>query len=455
VITLLAEAALRSLVLGALVWVSLLIFRPRNPHLQKTIWITVLVVSLVMPLALQWRITPQFDVPEYLLDITQINDGDRSGVAPNAASTLSPALAPITARTLTVVYFAGLLTLLARFTLGLVKIARIRASAVRLASDHREDIRISPEIPSPATFGSTILLPAIATTWTDGVCNVVLSHERAHVQNKDCYVQWLARLHTCFFWFSPQAWWLQRRLAELAELTSDDAVLEITADRTAYADLLLEIARHPPAGRVVMSAARPGISARIERILSNIPPALPPRRWVHAIVIAALIPPAVIAAATLRDSPTPKQEAAIATAAAAAPTPADDANAVDEFPEWKSNLPTPLKIVDWGEMGKLEAYYPSVAKAAGREGEAVVGLIVNPQGHVAEVRVLKVLPEDETWGFGAAADTVTRTIVFENTTGANVKMRIKVKFALDRAAPRADVKVPQPDASWTTTYTKN
>jgi TonB family protein len=451
---LLAEAALRSLALGALVWIALLMIRPRNPHVQKTIWITVLVASIAMPFVLRWQITPQFDVPEYVLTIPNF---DSVYAARAVNGTAPPPLASFTARAVTLIYVAGALALLARFALGLLKIVRIRRRATLLdsASGSREDIRISADILSPATFGSTILLPSTMTAWTDSMLGIVLSHERAHVRHKDCYVQWLARLHTCVFWFNPLSWWLQRHLADLAETTSDDAVLEGTLDRVAYADLLLEIARHPPAGRVVMSAARPSISARIERIISNTPPALPPRRWVRAAVIALLIPPIAMAAATLQTTqPSPQRSSSQQAAMAAATASTAQTNAEDDaFPEWKSGLPTPLKIVDWGDMGELEDYYPQPAKIAGREGEVIVGLIVGSNGLVTDTQLLRVSPANDTWGFGLAAEAVTRTLVFENPTGATTKMKIKVKFALKKEA--RNINVPTPDESWTTTYSKD
>ena len=414
---LLVEAAVRSLILGALVWLALSLVRPRNPHVQKTIWITVLVASIAMPFVLQSQLPPRIEVPDYVG--TVVVRGMEGATPPRSAS--------FVASVVTVIYMLGAVVLLARFAIGLAKIARVRRRAASLPSiSTREDIRVSEEVLSPATFGSTILLPATVTSWDKPMLTAVLSHERAHVRYRDCYVQWLARLHTCVFWFNPLAWWLQRRLADLAETTSDDAVLASRVDRITYADLLLEIARNPPAGRVVMSAARPGISARIERIISNIPPASQPRRWVRAAVIASLLPAIAIAAAT------PQFE----RAAAVAPTNAAQAKADDDaFPEWKSALPTPLKIVDWGDMGNLEAYYPPAAKVAGREGDAVIGLVVNARGFVSETRVLRVAPEGEEWGFGPAAEAASRTLVFENTTGANQKMKIRVKFALDKSRP--------------------
>ena len=49
-IAILAEAALRSLVLGGVVWFGLNLFRVRNPHVHMTAWVVVLLASLAMPL---------------------------------------------------------------------------------------------------------------------------------------------------------------------------------------------------------------------------------------------------------------------------------------------------------------------------------------------------------------------------------------------------------------------
>ena len=53
-ITTLAEAALRSLVLGGVVWFSLNLFRVRNPHVHMTAWVVVLLASLAMPVVMHW-----------------------------------------------------------------------------------------------------------------------------------------------------------------------------------------------------------------------------------------------------------------------------------------------------------------------------------------------------------------------------------------------------------------
>ncbi len=420
-IVLIAEAALRSLALGAVVWLALRLLRPRNPHLQKTVWLTVLIASIAMPFVLAWQVAPAFEAPSYLLTITP-GDG---ATARNAGYPITfTGLTALTLQqigTITLAYLLVTLALVARFGFGLFHIWRIRSNAVALesASAGAFDVRITPKVLSPATFGSTILLPVEAREWSEAKVAAVLSHERSHVRHKDCYVQWLARLHACVFWFNPLAWWLNRQLAELAETTSDDAVILTTADRTAYADLLLEIARKPTPGRVVMSAARPNISARIERIISDIPPALPPRRWVRWVAVGLLIVPITMVAATLR---TP---AALKTTPAATAAP-------------KAASASPVKLLDPGPGS--EKFYPAMAKRAGINGLVTLALTIDRNGTVTDTRIVDMTPNDIDWGFGPAASEVGRTLRFSNPTGRTASTNIRVKFEL-KDHP---VKIPDP-----------
>src|ERR1700744_5017095 len=56
ILTILAESALRSLVLGGVVWIGLPLLRVRNPHVHMTTWIVVLAASLAMPLLMRWTV---------------------------------------------------------------------------------------------------------------------------------------------------------------------------------------------------------------------------------------------------------------------------------------------------------------------------------------------------------------------------------------------------------------
>ena len=52
-LSLLLEAALRSLLLGAIVWFGLKLLRIRDPRAQMTAWIVVLLASLSMPVLMR------------------------------------------------------------------------------------------------------------------------------------------------------------------------------------------------------------------------------------------------------------------------------------------------------------------------------------------------------------------------------------------------------------------
>ncbi len=409
-ISLILEAAVRSLALGLVVGLALLAFRPRNPHLQKTVWISVLVASLVMPFVLGARLAPRFDVPAELGTIIEVVGNTTNATAPSWSVPLGGIAA---------VYALVALALLARFVVGLAAMWRIRHTATRTACAEGFDVRMSPKIAGPATFGSTILLPSSAREWSEETRAAILSHERSHVRCWDCHVQWLARVHACVFWFNPLAWWLARRLADLAETTSDDAVVETMRNRTAYADLLLEAARHPMPAGVVTSIARSNISARIERIISGTPPAVRPRRWVLAVAAASLLPPFLLAAATAQTPPPPAEKS------------------LPEVPAGSSKDPTQPHLIDAGTAGS-EDNYPVEAKRRGIEGYVVVNATLDEEGHVTYVQIVNEYPADEEYGFAEAATRMAQSMRFSNPLHQTTQVKFQVKFELKDKHPPAD-----------------
>ena len=81
-------------------------------------------------------------------------------------------------------------------------------------------------------------------------------HEREHARRRDPLVQWLALLNRCVFWFHPLAWWLERKLAALAEEACDAAVLAGGHAPHDYARYLIEMARSVNANRSADSMGR-------------------------------------------------------------------------------------------------------------------------------------------------------------------------------------------------------
>jgi hypothetical protein len=115
----------------------------------------------------------------------------------------------------------------------------------------------------PMTFGirrASILIPAIAETWTDDRRRAVILHELAHIARRDCLTQTLAFVACTLYWFHPAVWWGARRLRIERELACDDRVIAAGTQPREYAGHLLEIAYSFGGHRVsamAVSMARP------------------------------------------------------------------------------------------------------------------------------------------------------------------------------------------------------
>ena len=362
----LLEAALRSLVLGGIIWFGLKLLRMRDPRVQMTAWTVVLIASLAMPLMMQWvAVTlPSAAPPARLVEIfgmppaPPVDGVPTAGLpqAPGAPALDVPADAPALesnatrahrdamfpagdrgigqwadwAAVATGIYCLVAAVLLARLFVGIMLTWRL-ARRARPVGDAGPNVRVCDVVGVPVTFASTILLPPECSEWSPAKRQAVLSHERSHVARGDCYVLLLAALNRAIFWFSPFAWWQFARLAELAEMISDDAAIEVLADRRSYAHILLDLAGHARRAPASLAMARAGtVGRRVERILATT--AMPSRSgWRKQLLVAAALAPVVaICAGSIARSTSPPTEPAAAIPAA--PLAADAPAAARELP---------------------------------------------------------------------------------------------------------------------------
>jgi BlaR1 peptidase M56 len=306
---LLLEAGARSLVMGAIILIALRLMRIEQVHARRTAWLLALAGALVMPVLVAAHIGPRL-LPEIAV-VKQL-------VAPRFAKQLAqPATEPPALRTLYGDYrgplsashegivqdaplidaapanddghddmqLAGAALSLAvfgycmvaavlslRLCAGVGFALRLRNQAERVIFpfDPDLDVRTSGRVASPVTIGSSVLLPRSYPSWDEATLRIVLSHERAHVRQKDFLIHALAGLHCAFFWFNPFSWWLQRQLAELGEALSDCAAVEQAQSRTGYAEILLAFAARArwPLTAVAMASAS-NLTPRIERLLND------------------------------------------------------------------------------------------------------------------------------------------------------------------------------------------
>jgi len=224
--------------------------------------------------------------------------------------------------TTAVIYLLGVAWLAARMIVGWLFTARVERRATvpsepellaRLRSQlPRAGLALEPrlleadEIVVPATTGvfrPAVLLPAGWRTWSTETLDAVLVHELSHVARRDALTQRLSLLYRAVYWFSPLSWWLHRRLVELGEQASDEAVLAAGTDQVAYAETLLgffaAVQSAPRLSRWHVAMASGGPERRVERILQwRASRAARLRKSVAFVIVVVIAPVAIVAAAT-------------------------------------------------------------------------------------------------------------------------------------------------------------
>lgn len=303
----LAEAALRSFVLGGVVWFGLTVFRVRNLHVHMTAWVVVLLASLAMPFVMHW---PTVTIDRLPLSVPMAEELWPADIAmletPQPALPLAPGAAVAPAikggasidwwLVAAIVYLGVAGLLLLRLTIGVCLTWRLARAAKPMSGPQivAADVRVSRDVGGPVTFGSTILVPPQFAGWDAKKRLAVLAHEGAHVTNRDFYILLLAALNRAVFWFSPFSWWQLARLAELAEIISDAQAIEVIEDPLKYAEILLDVATSVKPRPLELAMARAStVRARVERITAAA--ALPvavgwrKRLWVTAAILPAVI----------------------------------------------------------------------------------------------------------------------------------------------------------------------
>src|SRR5262249_19993318 len=160
-LTLLLESAARSLALGLAVWCGLKLFRVRGVQVERIVWTVVLIAALAMPLLMQWR-TVTVPAPAVATvwsatatPVLPIENGQVSTLSSPDARSAPESWSTI----LSLVYGVVASLFLLRLSLGLALTLRLIRKAEPLAGRDDLHLRVSSDVLTPFTFGSTILLP--------------------------------------------------------------------------------------------------------------------------------------------------------------------------------------------------------------------------------------------------------------------------------------------------------
>jgi beta-lactamase regulating signal transducer with metallopeptidase domain len=288
-----ADASLRAVVLAMLA-LLLVPFLRRSSTAQHTLWTLVLAGMLALPFLRPVVPATHVRLPQALTPRpAAIPHGRLTAVPYRTASSISALRArniylPLWPLFLFGVYLAGVALFGARLLVGVWWTRRALRNTrtihselweyYELIADANVDLNLEESdcVRVPLTTGSQLLrviFPADWREWPEAKRKAILAHELAHARRRDPLIALLAAVIKCVFWFHPLAWWLERRLAVLAEHAADDAALAVSFDIQAYARLLLESAAQLDNGgnRLIWNSVAmsgPVVAERIRRVLN-------------------------------------------------------------------------------------------------------------------------------------------------------------------------------------------
>jgi HEAT repeat protein/beta-lactamase regulating signal transducer with metallopeptidase domain len=180
----------------------------------------------------------------------------------------------------------------------------------------------SDRVGMPVTLGvlrPTIVVPPLATSWSEERRLTVLVHELAHVRRNDVATCLTARVACALHWMNPLVWRAARKLRDECERACDDLVIRAGMTASTYADDLLDIVRNAGSSRspavALPMAQRSDFEGRLLAILEPTVPRRAPSRVrsfaVAAFVAAIAMPLAAMAPAPLDEAPEDSTEAMV------------------------------------------------------------------------------------------------------------------------------------------------
>ena len=215
--------------------------------------------------------------------------------------------------------------LLARLAIGAIAARRLVGRAVpvrdpswrQLLQDAQEmagvdgTVRLyeSPDVGMPVTLGvlrPTIVMPPVATSWSEERRLTVLVHELAHIRRNDVATCLVARVACALHWMNPLVWRAARKLRDECERACDDLVIRAGMTASTYADDLLDIVRNAgtlrsPAVALPM-AQRSDFEGRLLAILDPIAPRRAPSR-VRSVAVAMFVAAIAMPLAAMAPAP--------------------------------------------------------------------------------------------------------------------------------------------------------
>ncbi len=222
--------------------------RVSSPGLQYAFWRLLLAVCLVLPLVEPWRRVEMAFVPATAGGAVPVTAMTAAAVP---QSWIPPVSFGAIATAAGILLVIGICARLAWLLAGFLRLRWMREHAIEPARGFGDlqdtvgtaaDIRWSREVRHPVTFGifhPVVLLPAALASAEAVAQRAVVAHELHHVKRRDWAWVVCEEIVRSVFWFHPAVWWLVSRVQLARETVVDELSILTTNAKRAYLDALL------------------------------------------------------------------------------------------------------------------------------------------------------------------------------------------------------------------------
>lgn len=331
---------------------------------------------------------------------------------------------------------AGAILRLAWVTIGWIRLGRLRGLGQTIGDDlaadvaeiasgipARADVRWIRGLSQPTTFGlrrPIVLVPETLRDQSPAIRRAVLAHELFHVQRRDAAMVLLEELVRALTWFNPAFWWLIARVRLVREGVVDELTVLLTGARQTYLDALLLLADEAPVASSAFSRRRQ-LFYRVLLISREV--RMTSGRFVAASAVlafalvvsgwtaASAFPLQAFQPVTVSQNPLPPPPPAPPSPPRdtyrnpPAPPPPPPAPIAQPWqsPDAASAIRVGAQVKSPEKIHDAKPEYPEMALAYNVQGVVIVEALIDRQGNVEEVHVLRSIPMLDEPAVGAVS----------------------------------------------------
>lgn len=247
-----------------------------------------------------------------------------------------------------------------------------------------------------------IYLPVGWSSWPQNQLRSILTHEKAHLKYRDIWILFLQYFGLVLFGMNPFVWLVHRRLNQLRELRCDETAIQETGIHPVeYSKMILSFVEGQAERSVPLligkcfSEKNKAIRVRINHLLNFEEAKMKSKNVVYFLLPALLVLLVMPFSWQCHDSLMVTE-------------PNPDEIALKEVGMFQKYDEAPEPIGGFGAIQE-NLKYPEVGRQAGIEGKMILHVLINKNGEVEDVKVLKSM-EAETAGFEEAAIAAAKSV---------------------------------------------